>query len=261
SGHWAFQRSPTESLRKLPDGTWSRSDLTGTTVDPEIPDQRCCISEIVSVVSARETPFRGRWRAHLFACRDGRGRPCQPRFPIWGRLSRQIEHRGLDLLPRRLVCFCEPRNHCRRDFSHEAPVFLSRLEPKFAVDVLNHDAFQTAFAKGCLHKSRCRTPEQSRRPRWRRRHRDVLVDCAHNHHVPGILLGCIPDSGAHAPTRSCYPRELLHTHVDIREEHETEPTQYGVERAFWERKSTGVALFSVKVLDSATRGVFGGDPK
>src|SRR5262245_32235323 len=72
---------------------------------------------------------------------------------------------------------------------------------------------------------------------------------------------CIPDSGAHAPTRFCYPRELLHTHVDIREEHETEPTQYGVERAIWERKSTGVALFSLKVLDSATRGVFGGDLK
>src|SRR6476659_4073566 len=43
----------------------------------------------------------------LFACRDDRGRPCQPRFAIWPCLPRQIEHRGLDLLPRGLVCSCE----------------------------------------------------------------------------------------------------------------------------------------------------------
>jgi hypothetical protein len=122
----------------------------------------------------------------LFACGDDSGRPCQPRFAIWGRFPRQIEHRGLDLLPRWLVRFCEPRNHCRRNFSHEAPIFLRGIESKLAVDVLHVDVFQTAFAKGCLHKSRCRTAEQSRRPQGRRRHREVLVDYARNHRVPGI---------------------------------------------------------------------------
>ena len=126
----------------------------------------------------------GIWTGSYLLAGDDSGRPCQPRLPIWGCLPRQIEHRGLDLLPRWLVCSCEPRNHCRRDFSHEAPVFLSRVQPKFAVDVLHRDVFQTAFAKGCLHKSRCRTPEQSRRPRGQRRHLDVLVDCTHNRRGP-----------------------------------------------------------------------------
>src|SRR5262245_12092162 len=46
----------------------------------------------------RDHCSEGDGRALLFACGDGRGRPCQPRFPIWGRLSRQIEHCGLDLM-------------------------------------------------------------------------------------------------------------------------------------------------------------------
>src|SRR4029434_8888557 len=63
----------------------------------------------LSIIVTKYAPRRGGRRLHglLFACGDDRGRPWQPRFAIWGRLPRQIEHRGLDLLPRWLVCSCE----------------------------------------------------------------------------------------------------------------------------------------------------------
>ena len=104
----------------------------------------------------------------LSACRDSGGRPGQTRFAVWRCLARQIEYHGLYPLARRFVGFSEPRDNWSRDFSHEAPVLLSRLELEFADDVLHRDVFQTALAKRCLHKSRCGTSEQSRRSKgWR----------------------------------------------------------------------------------------------
>ena len=153
-----------------------------------------------------------------------------------------IEYRGLYPLVRRFVGFSEPRNDWSRDFSHEAPVLLSRLELEFADDVPHRDVFQTALAKRCLHKSRCGTSEQSRRPRGWRGYLNVLTDCAHNRGGPRIPLGRIPHGSAHATSRFRHAYELFHTQVNIREEHEAEPTQYGIERAVGEWKCTGIAL-------------------
>src|SRR5215471_14163833 len=52
------RRGQTQSLRGY------ATNHTGTTVDPQIPDQRCCISEIVGVVpaathAAQQTPYTG----------------------------------------------------------------------------------------------------------------------------------------------------------------------------------------------------------
>jgi hypothetical protein len=49
----------------------------------------------------------------LFACRDDRGRPCQPRFAIWPCLPRQIEHPGLWSAFTPGSCRQERRSRCR----------------------------------------------------------------------------------------------------------------------------------------------------
>ena len=155
---------------------------------------------------------------------------------------------GLDPFARRFVGFSKSRNNWSRDFSHEAPVLLDRLELEFADDVLHRDVFQTALAKRCLHKSRCGTSKHSRRSRRWRGYLNVLTDRAHNRGGPRIPLGRIPHGGAHATSRFRHAHELLHTQVNIREEHEAEPAQHGIERAVGEWKGTGIALFGLKVF-------------
>src|SRR5262244_4378869 len=126
-----------------------------------------------------------------------------------------------ELFCSRRSLFCSKSSSILFSSDSTNPFWLSALSESIlsgGIPSLNHDAI--TWHRGTQRMLRARGQRDSGVSNY---------DYTHNRPGPGILLGCIPDSGAHAPTRSCYPRELLHTHVDIWEEHETKPTQYGVE--------------------------------